>query len=56
MILIVKKDIIMIKENKQNQRLASFINKQNNSHKFPNFFRIKLLKGILYLDEHLNLD
>lgn len=52
-----KKDIIMIKENKQNQRRTSFIIKQNSSHsshKLPNFFKLNLLKGILYLDEHLN--
>ena len=49
-----KKDIIMINENKQNQRRNSFMNKLNNRYKFPNFFKINLLKGIHYLDGHLN--
>jgi hypothetical protein len=49
-----KKDIIMIKEDKQNQKRTSFISKQNNSHKLPNYFKLNLLKGIHYLDEHIN--
>ena len=49
-----KKDIIMIKENKQNQKRTSFISKQNNSHKLPNYFKLNLLKRIHYLDEHIN--
>ena len=49
-----KKDIIiMTKENKLNQKCRFSISKQNANHKFPNYFKLNLLKGINYLDDHL---
>jgi len=49
-----KKDmLIMTKENKLNQKRRYSISKQNTNHKFPNYFKLNLLKGINYLDDHL---
>ena len=49
-----KKEILIKKENKPNSKYNYFFSKQNSNHKFVSSFKLRLLKGIDYLDEHLN--